>query len=85
MPSTPMLLVWVELRTERRLESFHLSLRWAGAGHGLEEWAALWEEVTPTLEIPYPSAAEGSGSEACDGFLKPPGLRVIEQQGDWAC
>lgn len=45
----------------------------------------LWEEVTPTLEIPYPAAAEGSGSEAGDGFLKPPELRVVESQGDWAC
>lgn len=35
MPSNPMLLVWVELRTERHLEFLHLSLRWAGAGHGL--------------------------------------------------
>lgn len=26
------------------------------------------------LEIPYPAAAEGSGSEAGDGFLKPSGL-----------
>lgn len=35
MPSNPKLLVWVELRTERRLESFHLSLRWAVTGRGL--------------------------------------------------
>lgn len=41
---------------------------------GWEEWAAPWEEVMLTLEIPYPAAAEGSGSEAGDGFLKPSGL-----------
>lgn len=85
MPSNPMLLIWVELRTERRLEFLHLSLRWAGTGHGLGGWTAPWEEVMPTLEIPYPAAAEGSGSEAGDGFLKPPGLQVIECQGDWVC
>lgn len=45
---------------------------------GCEEWAAPWEEVTLTLEIPYPAAAEGHGPEAGDGFLKPSGLPVVE-------